>query len=101
MGKRKQFAGIVISDKMQKTVVVRITHFSKHAKYGKILKRYSKYKVHDEKGIAKKGDFIRIVETRPLSKEKRFKVDEVLKKAEIITVSEETIDKEKVNDTAA
>jgi len=82
MGKRKEFIGIVSSDKMQKTVIVRITLLSKHKKYGKMMKRFNKFKAHDEKGIAKFGDTVRIVETRPLSKDKRFVVREVVKKAE-------------------
>ncbi len=81
MGKRKEFTGTVISDKMQKTVIVRIMRLSKHPKYGRIVKRYNKFKAHDEKNIAKLGDTVRIVETRPLSKDKRFRVVSVLKKA--------------------
>lgn len=84
MGKRKEFVGEVVSDKMQKTVIVRIMHLSKHAKYGKILKRYNKFKAHDEKSVAKMGDTVRIQETRPLSKDKRFRVIEVTKKAAIV-----------------
>lgn len=84
MGKRKEFTGIVCSDKMQKTVVVRIMHLSKHPKYSKIIKKYNKYKVHDEKGTAKLGDTVTIVETRPLSKDKRFTLKKVVKKAQNI-----------------
>ena len=84
MGKRKEFIGIVISDKMQKTVIVKTMHLSKHPKYAKILKRYNKFKAHDEKGTAKMGDKVRIVETRPLSKGKRFRVVEIVKKAEAL-----------------
>jgi len=80
MGKRKEFVGTVISDKMQKTVIVRTMRLSKHPKYGKIVKRYNKFKAHDEKNVAKVGDTVRIVETRPLSKDKRFRVESVLKK---------------------
>ena len=82
MGKRKGFTGTVISDKMQKTIIVRITHMSKHPKYGKVIKKCNKYKVHDEKGVAKMGDTVRIEETRPLSKDKHFRVLEVAKKAQ-------------------
>jgi small subunit ribosomal protein S17 len=81
MGKRKEFVGTVISDKMQKTVIVRTMRLSKHPKYGKIVKRHNKFKAHDEKNAAKMGDTVRIVETRPLSKDKRFRVESVLKKA--------------------
>lgn len=82
MGKRKRFTGTVIRDKMQKTVIVRTMHLSKHPRYGKILKRYNKFKAHDEKGVAKVGDTVLIEETRPLSKDKHFRVVNVLKKAQ-------------------
>ena len=82
MGKQKEFTGVVVSDKMQKTVVVKTMHLTRHAKYSKTIKMHNKFKAHDEKGIAKLGDTVRIVETRPLSKDKRFMVREVLKKAE-------------------
>jgi small subunit ribosomal protein S17 len=82
MGKRKTFVGTVISDKMQKTVIVSIMRLSKHPKYSKIVKRYSKFKAHDEKNLAKVGDSVRIEETRPLSKDKRFRVVQIIKKAQ-------------------
>lgn len=82
MGKRKEYIGTVISDKMQKTVIVKTMRLSKHPKYGKIVKKYNKFKVHDEAGTAKTADTVRIVETRPLSKDKRFRVVEIIKKAE-------------------
>ena len=81
MGKRKEFVGTVISDKMQKTVIVKTMHLSKHSKYGRIIKRYNKFKVHDEKNTAKIGDTVRIVETRPISKDKHFRVASILKKS--------------------
>jgi small subunit ribosomal protein S17 len=82
MGRAKEFIGTVISDKMQKTVIVRIMRLSKHAKYGRIIKRHTKFKAHDEKNIAHLGDTVRIIETRPLSKDKRFRVAGILKKAQ-------------------
>lgn len=82
MAKRKNFIGIVISDKMQKTCIVRVTRLAKHPKYGKIVKKYNKFKVHDEKKIAKIGETVRIEETRPISKDKRFRLIEVIKKPE-------------------
>ncbi|MCX5693966.1 MAG: 30S ribosomal protein S17 [Candidatus Omnitrophica bacterium] len=82
MGKQKEFTGVVISNKMQKTVVVRTMHLTRHAKYSKTVKLYNKFKAHDEKGIAKLGDTVSIMETRPLSKDKRFIVKKVLIKAE-------------------
>ena len=83
MGKRKVFVGKVISDKMQKTRVVSIMRLAKHPKYGRIIKKHSKYKVHDEENIAKAGDIVRIVETRPLSKDKRFRIQQVIKKSSL------------------
>lgn len=81
MGKRKEFIGTVISVKMQKTIIVRITEMRKHPKYNRIIKRHNKFKVHDEKNIAKTGDVVRIQECRPLSKDKRFRIISVLKQA--------------------
>lgn len=81
MGKRKEFTGKVVSDKMQKTRIVSIMRITKHPKYGRIIKKYNKYKVHDEKEIAKMDDIVRIQETRPLSKDKRFRILEVIKKS--------------------
>lgn len=82
MGKRKEFIGTVISDKMSKTIIVKRTFTSKHPKYGRIIKSYNKFKVHDEKNIAKTGDIVRIQETRPISKDKHFRLIEVTKKAQ-------------------
>lgn len=82
MGKRKEFTGIVISDKMHKTIIVRIMQMKRHAKYSRIIKKYTKFKVHDEKNIAKVDDIVRIQETRPLSKDKRFRLVRVIKKSE-------------------
>lgn len=80
MGKRKEFTGTVLSDRMKKTIIVRVTRVSKHPKYARITKSYNKYKVHDEKNSAKIGDIVRIEETRPLSKDKRFRLVEILQK---------------------
>lgn len=82
MGKQKEFVGVVVSDKMQKTVVVKTMHLTRHAKYSKTIKLHNKFKAHDEKGIAKLGDTVSIIETRPLSQDKHFLVKAVLKKAE-------------------
>lgn len=68
--------GVVTSTKMQKTIVVKVTNFVKHPKYQKYQTLTKKYKVHDENGIAKMGDKVRIVETRPISKDKHFKLVE-------------------------
>ena len=82
MGKQKEFTGVVVSDKMKKTVVVKTMHLTRHAKYSKIVKLHNKFKAHDELGVAKLGDIVRIVETRPLSKDKHFIVKEIIKKAQ-------------------
>ncbi|MFA6258000.1 MAG: 30S ribosomal protein S17 [Candidatus Paceibacterota bacterium] len=66
--------GVVVSDKMDKTVVVSISRFVKHPLYGKFYKISKKYKAHDEGNVCKVGDKVEIVETRPISKDKKFKV---------------------------
>jgi small subunit ribosomal protein S17 len=66
--------GIIVSDKMQKTVVVKVSRFIKHKKYGKYYKVDKKYKAHDAEGKYKVGDKVEIIETRPISKEKKFRV---------------------------
>jgi small subunit ribosomal protein S17 len=81
MGKQKEFTGVVVSDKMKKTVVVKTMHLTRHAKYSKTVKLHNKFKAHDELSTAKLGDIVRIVETRPLSKDKHFVVKEIIKKA--------------------
>ncbi len=65
-------SGVVTSDKMDKTIVVKVTRFVKHPKYQKYITRSKKYKAHDEGNVAKVGDNVQIVETTPLSKDKRF-----------------------------
>ena len=78
---RKTRLGIVVSDKMQKTVVVRIERRFAHPRYGKMMKRSMKVKAHDEANDAKTGDTVRIMETRPLSKDKRWRVVEIVDRA--------------------
>ena len=80
-GRRKVRTGVVVSDAMEKTVVVRIASSIRHPLYGKIVRRSTKLKAHDEAGDAHVGDTVRIVETRPLSKSKRWRVVEVLERA--------------------
>jgi len=75
---RKTIEGVVVSDKMDKTVVVESRHLVKHPVYKKLVKRRARYKAHDEKNQCKVGDKILIVETRPLSKQKRWRVKEIL-----------------------
>jgi small subunit ribosomal protein S17 len=81
-GRPKTRVGTVLSNKMTKTVVVQVERRMKHGKYGKYLTEKKKYKCHDEAQAAKPGDKVRIVETRPMSKEKRWRVAEILVKAE-------------------
>ena len=70
----KILKGIVTSDKMDKTIVVEVTRYVEHAKYGKRIKKSKKYKAHDETNSKKIGDTVEIEETRPISKDKKFKV---------------------------
>ena len=78
---RKVRQGYVVSDKMDKTVVVEVGDRVKHALYGKVIRRTSKVKVHDEANSAGVGDLVRIMETRPLSATKRWRLVEILEKA--------------------
>ena len=78
---RKTRVGIVTSDKMDKTIVVSIVDNVKHPLYGKIVKRTYKLKAHDEENNAKVGDRVRVMETRPLSKDKRWRLVEIIEKA--------------------
>src|SRR4051794_6243682 len=80
-GARKTRVGVVISDKMSKTVVVAIERRVKHPVYGKMMTRTKKLKAHDEENSAKTGDTVRIMETRPLSKDKRFRLVEIIERA--------------------
>lgn len=78
---RRVMTGTVVSDKMDKTIVVAVERSVTHPLYGKIVKRTSKFKVHDQKNECAVGDKVKIMETRPLSKEKRWRLVEVLEKA--------------------
>jgi small subunit ribosomal protein S17 len=75
--------GVVVSDKMQKTVVVSVERIFAHARYGKRIRRTTRFLAHDEKGQCKTGDVVAITETRPLSKLKRWRVTQVLEKASV------------------
>ncbi|HJV36578.1 30S ribosomal protein S17 [Geomonas sp.] len=77
-GSRKTQIGIVVSDKMEKTAVVKVDRLVKHPVYNKYIKRSAKYKAHDEENNAKIGDKVLIVETRPLSKDKRWKIRQII-----------------------
>ncbi len=78
---RKERVGVVISDKMDKTITVAIERKMKHPIYGKFVKTTKKFKAHDEKNEGKVGDTVKIMETRPLSKTKRWRLVEVVEKA--------------------
>ncbi|NYH53394.1 MULTISPECIES: 30S ribosomal protein S17 [Nocardiopsis] len=78
---RKVREGYVVSDKMDKTVVVEVEDRITHARYGKVIRRTSKYKAHDEANSCGVGDRVRLMETRPLSATKRWRVVEILEKA--------------------
>ncbi len=80
-GTRKTQIGVVVSDKMDKTVVVKIDRLVKHPVYNKYIKRAAKYKAHDDNNSCKVGDRVLIVETRPLSKDKRWKVRQIIEKS--------------------
>ena len=80
-GYRKVREGLVISDKMDKTVVVVVEDRVKHPKYGKVIRRTKKYKAHDGENACGVGDRVRLMETRPLSATKRWRVAEILEKA--------------------
>jgi len=75
---KKQKVGFVVSDKMNKTRVVRVIRLASHPTYKKTVRKINKFKAHDEKNISKMGDKVRIIETRPLSKDKRWRIVEVL-----------------------
>ncbi len=78
--RRKEKTGIVLDSKMEKTITVQVERITNHPRYGKRMKQYSKFKVHDEKKEAKPGDLVRIVETRPLSKTKRWRLVQIINK---------------------
>ena len=80
-GRRKVRTGVVVSDKMDKTVVVRIDRQVRHSLYGKTVRRSSKLAAHDEQNDAHIGDTVRLMETRPVSKSKRWRVVEIVERA--------------------
>jgi small subunit ribosomal protein S17 len=78
--RRKVMVGRVTSDKMDKTIVVQVERLKRHALYGKVIRFHNKYKVHDEHNSAKIGDLVKIIESKPISKEKRWALVEILGK---------------------
>ena len=80
-GMRKTRVGIVVSDKMDKTITVAVKYRVRHPLYGKIINRTTKLKAHDENNACGIGDTVRVMETRPLSKDKRWRLVEIIEKA--------------------
>ena len=90
-GKRKTRIGRVVSSKMNKTVVVAVETVRRHPIYHKTIRKTVKYKVHDENSECSLGDMVKIVETRPLSKEKRWRVAEIITKGEVVEIQPKEI----------
>lgn len=82
-GKRKVRIGRVVSDKMNKTRVAAVVRLTRHPLYGKTIRRTKKYKFHDEENQSRVGDMVRIVETRPLSKDKKWRLAEIMEKSQL------------------
>ncbi|WP_422448634.1 30S ribosomal protein S17 [Thermoanaerobacterium sp. DL9XJH110] len=80
--RRKVRVGVVVSDKMDKTIVVAVEKLVRHPLYGKTVKRTKKFKAHDENNECRVGDVVKIMETRPLSREKRWRLVEIVKRAQ-------------------
>jgi small subunit ribosomal protein S17 len=80
--RRKRLVGNVLSNKMDKTVVVKVERLQRHRLYGKVMKKSKKFKAHDAYNSCQVGDVVRIVESRPLSKEKRWTVEEIVERAD-------------------
>jgi small subunit ribosomal protein S17 len=84
MSHKSEKTGVVVSSKMQKSIVVAVERQVRHGLYGKTERRTSKFMVHDEKGVAKVGDIVAIVETRPLSRRKRWALERVVRQAVVV-----------------
>ena len=81
---KRELVGVVVSDKANKTITVKVETYKKDPKYGKRIKYSKKYTAHDEENVAKVGDKVRLVATRPLSKTKRYELKEVIEKAVVL-----------------
>jgi small subunit ribosomal protein S17 len=90
-GKRKIRVGWVVSNRMDKTVVVEVETPKRHSLYKKTLRRRVKFKAHDENNQCGLGDLVRIIETRPLSKQKRWRVGEIITKGEVVEIQPKEI----------
>ena len=91
MGTQRVIQGTVVSDKMQKTIVVSVERKKKHRLYHKVVTVTDRYKAHDEDNSCKLGDLVRIQEARPMSKDKRWRVIEILTRGDVADVAPETI----------
>ncbi len=85
-GQRRELVGTVLSAKMDKTAVVEVERRARHPLYEKVMRLRKKYKAHDEDNTCRTGDIVRIVESRPLSREKRWRVEEILERSELSEV---------------
>ncbi len=94
MGTQRTIQGTVVSDKMQKTIVVSVERKKKHRLYHKVVTVTERYKAHDEDNTCKLGDVVRIQECRPMSKDKRWRVIEILTKGDVAEIAPETIGRE-------
>ncbi len=94
MGQQRIIQGTVVSDKMDKTVVVTVERRKKHRLYHKIVSLTQRYKAHDEENACKLGDTVRIIESRPISKDKRWRVVEIISRGDVAEVSPESIGRE-------
>ncbi|MBI4786773.1 MAG: 30S ribosomal protein S17 [Chloroflexi bacterium] len=89
--RRKVMTGRVVSDKMPKTVIVAVEERSSHPLYGKVITKVRRFKAHNVEPLAKAGDLVKIVESRPISREKRFRVAEIVQRGEVV---EQIVEKE-------
>ncbi|MBI3990655.1 MAG: 30S ribosomal protein S17 [Candidatus Omnitrophica bacterium] len=80
-GKKKSKVGVVVSNRMAKTIVVRVERLSRHPLYGRVMRKFNSFKAHDDKNEAKTGDRVLIAETRPFSKDKRWRLVKIVEKA--------------------
>ncbi|MCS6802379.1 MAG: 30S ribosomal protein S17 [Chloroflexota bacterium] len=89
---RRTLIGTVVSDKMDKTVVVAVERLKRHPLYRRTIRRTKKYKAHDEKNECRLGDVVKMVESRPLSKEKRWRVIQIVKRGDVPEVKPQDVD---------
>jgi len=89
---KRVLEGIVVSDKMDKTIVVKVEMKRKHPLYGKTISKNKRYKAHDENNLCAEGDLVRVIECRPISKDKKFRLTKIVKKAE--RIEKDSIDSE-------